>query len=62
MKVLNITENDDGSSTVNLDLSQEEAQYLLEQGFITLLEKAVTEEKLRRRVPALFKEKAGLSD
>lgn len=62
MKVLNITENDDGSSTVNLDLTQEEAQYLLEQGFITLLEKAVTEEKLRRRVPALFKEKAGLSD
>lgn len=62
MKVLNITENADGSSTVNLDLSQEEAQYLLEQGFITLLEKAVTEDKLRRRVPALFQEKAGLSD
>ncbi|CAB4139394.1 hypothetical protein UFOVP336_41 [uncultured Caudovirales phage] len=62
MKVLNITENDDGSSTVNLDLTQEEAQYLLEQGFITLLEKAVTEEKLRRRVPALFKEKVNSSD
>lgn len=55
MKVINLTENEDGSATVNLDLSQEEAQALLQMGFIQLLEEAIERDKHQRRIPALLR-------
>jgi hypothetical protein len=64
MKVLSIEENEDGSNLVSLDLSMEEAQRLMEIGFISLLEDAIAADRKRRRTPALFQkaEKAGCSD
>lgn len=57
MKLLNITENEDGSATANLDLTKDEAQYLMQKGFVMLLEEAIKEDKSRRRYPALFQGK-----
>ncbi len=58
MKVLDLIENDDGSVTVNLDLTQEEAQWLMQVGFIKLLEESIERDKQQRRKPALLQPKA----
>lgn len=53
MKLLDLIETED-AITVNLDLSKEEAQALMERGFVQLLQEAIEEDKKRRRSPALF--------
>lgn len=58
MKVINLIENDDGSATVNLDLTLEEAQALMEAGFIKLLEDYIERDKQQRRKPALLQPKS----
>lgn len=58
MKVLNLVKNEDGSATVNLDLTLEEAQALMEVGFIKLLEDYIERDKQQRRKPALLQPKA----
>ncbi len=55
MKVVDLIENQDGSATANVDLTQEEAQLLMQVGFVKLLEDAIKADKQRRREPALFR-------
>lgn len=59
MKLNNLEEHEDGSATINLDLTVEEAQTLMQMGFVQLLEGAIEAEKKRRRIPAIFQENYG---
>lgn len=54
MKLNNLEEHADGSATVNLDLTVEEAQTLMQMGFVQLLEGAIADDKRRRKIPAIF--------
>lgn len=58
MRLNNLVEHEDGSATVNLDLTLEEAQALMEAGFIKLLEDYIERDKQQRRKPALLQPKA----
>lgn len=57
MKITEIIELEEGSAEVQLELTQEEAQYLMQEGFVTLLKRAIKEEKRKRKIPALLREK-----
>lgn len=58
MRVVTVKENEDGSADVELqDISPEEVQLLMQEGFISLLRKAIEHAKEKNKLPALLKEK-----
>jgi ribosome biogenesis SPOUT family RNA methylase Rps3 len=58
MIVTTIKEHEDGSADVELqDISPEEMQLIMQEGFISLLKKAIEYQKERDKLPALLKEK-----
>lgn len=58
MKVVTVKEHEDGSADVELqDMTQEEMRLIMEEGFISLLKKAIEYQKERDKLPALLKEK-----
>jgi len=59
MKVINITEHEDGSAILNLDLSTEETRLLVEKGMQVLLAEMLERQEKDRKVPALLKEPHG---
>ena len=59
MKVINVTEHEDGSAILNLDLSTEETRLLVEKGMQVLLMEMLEREEKSRKVPALLKEPYG---
>jgi len=60
MKVGEIEELEDGSANIQLeDISKEELQLLVQEGFVALLRKALDQFEKEKTIPALFKEKVG---
>jgi ribosome biogenesis SPOUT family RNA methylase Rps3 len=58
MIVKTITEHEDGSADVELqDMTPEEMQLIMQEGFISLLKKAIEYQKEQEKLPALLKEK-----
>lgn len=58
MKVVTIKEHEDGSADVELqDMSPEEMQLIMQEGFISLLKKAIIYQEEQNKLPALLKEK-----
>lgn len=58
MKVVTIKENEDGSADVELqDITAQEMNALVQEGFISLLKKAITYAEENKKLPALLKEK-----
>jgi hypothetical protein len=58
MRVVTVKENEDGSADVELqDISAEEVRLLIEEGFISLLRKAIDKAEQEKKLPALLKEK-----
>lgn len=56
MKVDNVVEHEDGTATLELsDISQEELQFLVEEGFKSLISKRLAEDAEQRKIPALCK-------
>jgi hypothetical protein len=51
LEVVNFLELEDGSATCQLDVDEEAKIYLLNVGFINLLEKAIKEYKLENPLP-----------
>lgn len=58
MKVTSLVEKDD-EVVVSLSLNNYEAQILMQEGFIRLLEDAIKQDKKRRRTAALLQENYG---
>jgi ribosome biogenesis SPOUT family RNA methylase Rps3 len=58
MRVVTVNEHADGSADVELqDMSPEEVKLIMEEGFISLLKKAIEYQKEQEKLPALLKEK-----
>jgi hypothetical protein len=58
MKVVTVKEHEDGSADVELqDMSPEEVQLIMQEGFISLLRKAIERQNEQDKLPALLKEK-----
>jgi ribosome biogenesis SPOUT family RNA methylase Rps3 len=58
MRVVTIKEHEDGSADVELqDMTPEEMNLILQEGFISLLKKAIEYHKEQEKLPALLKEK-----
>ncbi len=58
MRVVTVKEHEDGSADVELqDLSPEEVRLLMQEGFISLLRKAIDKAEQEKKLPALLKEK-----
>ena len=58
MKVVTVKENEDGTADVELqDISPEELKLLIQEGFISLLRKAIDMAEEKNKLPALLKEK-----
>jgi ribosome biogenesis SPOUT family RNA methylase Rps3 len=58
MIVKTITEHEDGSADVELqDMTPEEMQLIMQEGFISLMKKAIEYQKEQEKLPALLKEK-----
>jgi ribosome biogenesis SPOUT family RNA methylase Rps3 len=58
MIVTTIKEHEDGSADVELqDMTPEEMQLIMQEGFISLLKKAIEYQKEQEKLPALLKEK-----
>lgn len=58
MKVEEVQEHEDGSATVELsDISKEELQMLIQEGFIAILKRSIEEEQKKRQTAALFQPK-----
>ncbi len=58
MIVKTIKEHEDGSADVELqDMSPEEMQLIMQEGFISLLKKAIAYQEEQNKLPALLKEK-----
>lgn len=58
MKIENLTEREDGSATALLvDLTTEEVNYLLQEGFLVMLKRYLDEHERNMKIPALCKEK-----
>jgi ribosome biogenesis SPOUT family RNA methylase Rps3 len=58
MIVKTIKEHEDGSADVELqDMTPEEMQLIMQEGFISLLKKAIEYQKEQEKLPALLKEK-----
>lgn len=58
MNVVTVKENEDGSADVELqDISAEELKLLIQEGFISLLRKAIDMAEEKNKLPALLKEK-----
>jgi hypothetical protein len=58
MRVVTVKEHEDGSADVELqDISPEEVQLLMQEGFISLLRKAIEHAEENKKIPALLKEK-----
>lgn len=58
MKIGNFKENEDGSAEFVLHTDVEETKRLVEVGFVTLLERALAEDKGARKIPALLRSEA----
>jgi ribosome biogenesis SPOUT family RNA methylase Rps3 len=58
MIVKTITEHEDGSADVELqDMTPEEMQLIMQEGFISLMKKAIIYQEEQNKLPALLKEK-----
>lgn len=58
MKIENLTEREDGSATALLvDLTTEEVNYLLQEGFLVMLKRYLDEHERNMKIPVLCKEK-----
>ena len=58
MKVVTVKEHEDGTADVELqDISPEELKLLIQEGFISLLRKAIDMAEEKNKLPALLKEK-----
>lgn len=58
MRVVTVKEHEDGSADVELqDISAEEVRLLMQEGFISLLRKAIDKAEQEKKLPALLKEK-----
>jgi hypothetical protein len=56
MKVKAIIERDDGGADVVIEeLTPYELSVLVEQGFITLIERYIDEQEKRKKIPAILK-------
>jgi hypothetical protein len=63
MEVTFIKENEDGSADYQLtNMSDREQAYLIQKGFIKMLEEFIEREEAEGKLPALFKEKVGGTD
>jgi hypothetical protein len=45
MEVVDIIDNEDGSSTVTIDMTEEEQQFFIEYAVVDILKKAIEREK-----------------
>jgi ribosome biogenesis SPOUT family RNA methylase Rps3 len=58
MRVVTVNEHEDGSADVELqDMTPEEVKLIMQEGFISLLKKAIEYQEARDKLPALLKEK-----
>jgi ribosome biogenesis SPOUT family RNA methylase Rps3 len=58
MRVVTVKEHEDGSADVELqDMTPEEVKLIMEEGFISLMKKAIAYQEERDKLPALLKEK-----
>lgn len=58
MKIENLTEREDGSATaVLVDMTPEEINYLLQEGFLVMLKRYLEQHEKDMSIPALCKEK-----
>ena len=57
MKVLSVNEDEDGSALVEIDMSKEEVEALIQEGLLSLLNKTIAKEEEIKRIAALFRPK-----
>lgn len=55
MQVENIIEYDNGTADVSLHLDNDELQLIIEEGFVSFLQKYIEHEKELKKIPALLR-------